>query len=114
MSEAKVIAANVKIVTNKDSQEEDTDSGQEQDQIASQFIPYRVVSIKKDDCEVARADDDWFKYVVDNGQSTITGHRSGTREQVEEHVEQFVAKLNTRRRSLKSAFSSQRGRPTKK
>ena len=114
MSEAKVIGANVEAVAKKDSQGEAADSGQEQDRSAAQFSPYRVVSIKKEDWEAGRADDTWYKYVVDNGQSTITGHRPGSRKQVEEHAEQFVVNLNVRSRSFNSVYSLRRGRPAKK
>jgi hypothetical protein len=45
--------------------------------------------------------------VVDNGKSTIVGHRPGSREQVEEHAEQFVTELNARSgRGGKSVFWS--------
>ena len=103
MSKTKVIAANVNIIAKKDSQGKATDSGQEQDWGKVHFRPYRVVSINKEDWKAERADDSWYKYVVDNGQSFITGHRSGTRKQVEEHAERFVAKLNARGRNQKSA-----------
>ena len=111
MSETKVSGANVKVGAKSD-QGKTTDSSQELYQRAAQFCPYRVVSIQKEDWEASRADDNWYKYVVDNGKSTIIGHRRGPPEQVKEHAERFVAELNARGGRVRDPiWPSRRGRP---
>jgi hypothetical protein len=116
MSETRVSRANVKVGANSESQGKAANSSEKQDRGAVQLCSYRVVSILKEDCEAWHADDTWYKYVVGNGKSTITGHRPGTREQVEEHAEWFVAELNARRgRGGSSVWSPRRrGRPAQK
>jgi len=115
MSETRASQANVKDGANSESQGKAANSDVKQDRGAVQLCSYRVVSILEEDCEASHADDSWYKYVVGNGKSTITGHRPGTREQVKEHAEWFVAELNARRgRGSGSIWSPRRGRPAQK
>ena len=115
MNKIRLSRANVKVGAQSDSQVKAADSGEKHDRSAVQLSAYRVVSVMKEGCEVSCADDTWYKYVVGNGKSIITGHRKGTREQVEEHAEWFVAELNARRgRGYKAVLSPRRGRPTQK
>lgn len=110
MSETSVSGANVRVGGEPDSEGKAADSGHHQRHRAGQFCPYRVVSVKKE-----RGDDSWYEYVVGNGESTITGHRLGPQEEVEEHADRFVAGINARgTRGRKSVPSSWRGRPKPK
>lgn len=40
--------------------------------------------------------DDWYRYVIENGRSTITGCRRGSLKQVTEHAKAYVEELNAR------------------
>lgn len=114
MSETKESGANSKVDAKSGFQGNANGSGQGQDRSTASFCPYRVVSIQEEDWEAPRSDDVWYKYVIDNGNSTITGRRPGPREQVEEHAERFVAGLNARgSASGNSVWPSRRGRPPK-
>ena len=102
MSETKAHEANTKVDAKSISQEVGAESRENNDQDANQL------------CR-SRTDGTWYMYVVSNGSSTITGHRPGSREQVVQHAEWFVAELNARSgRDCKSILSWRRGRPTKK
>jgi hypothetical protein len=88
--------------------------GQEQDRTTVRFCQYQVVSIKKEVRQASCPGATWYTYVVGNGSSTITGHRPGTREEVREHVNSFVAELNARGvRGGKSVWPLSRGQPSK-
>lgn len=39
----------------------------------------------------------WYRYVLENGQSTVTGYRRGTRKQVADYAKQTAEELNERR-----------------
>jgi hypothetical protein len=42
-------------------------------------------------------DGSWFRYVISQGPNTITGTRSGTRNEVTTLVQQMIERLNERR-----------------
>lgn len=76
----------------------------------AEFLPYRVVSIEKSDMG-EQAKGAWYEYVVDNGKSAIKGHKPGTKREVREHAERFVAELNARRGGRGgSVWSPRRGK----
>lgn len=58
--------------------------------------PYKVISIEPTDPPEGGETGDWFRYVVKNARSTITGRRRGSRQQVRRHAEDFAAELNAR------------------
>ena len=60
---------------------------------------FRVKSIKKTHGPNGGQDGDWYKYVLENGNSTINGVRCGSLQQVTAHAENFAEELNTRNKS---------------
>ena len=115
MNKIRVSGVDVNCDAQSDSRGKSAGSGEKQDRSVVQLCAYRVVSIVKEDCGASCANDAWYKYVVGNGKSIITGHRKGAREQVEAHAEWFVAELNARRgRGYNAVLSWWRGRPTQK
>jgi hypothetical protein len=115
MNKTKANPVNVKLASESGSPGKTTGSDQEQDRSTTHFHPYRLVSINKEQREASPAKATWYRYVVGNGKSTITGHRPGPRDQVEEHAERFTAELNERgARGYNSIWSPRRGRPAQK
>ena len=65
---------------------------------AGQVRPYRITSIEETEVPNGGSDaSHWYSYVVENGISTISGIRRGTRQEVAEYATGFVEELNVRR-----------------
>jgi hypothetical protein len=56
---------------------------------------YSVASVDKAEMP-AQEGGDWYRYVVEDGHSTITGFRCGSRSEVVEYAQEFAEQLNTR------------------
>ena len=64
----------------------------------TQVRPYRITSIEETEVPNGGSDSvNWFSYIVENGISTISGVRRGTRQEVAEYASGFVEELNVRR-----------------
>ena len=59
-------------------------------------IQYRVVSVKKTDTPKGMQEDNWFRYIIGQGQSKIEGLRTGTLKTVTEHAKSVAEDLNLR------------------
>jgi len=57
---------------------------------------YKVTSIEKAEPATNPKDGDWYDYVISNEDSTITGRRCGTLNQVTQHAEAYSDQLNER------------------
>ena len=56
---------------------------------------YSVASVDKTEMP-AQDGADWYRYVVDDGRSTITGFRCGSRSEVAAYALEFAERLNAR------------------
>lgn len=50
-------------------------------------------------------DQSWFRYVIGNGSSTITGQRAGTRDEVAEYAQRYAEQLNLRSSGRSSTWA---------
>jgi hypothetical protein len=53
----------------------------------------------------------WYRYVLDNGRSTITGLRSGSVKEVTEYANQYAEQLNARSLHGQSVWSPRGRKP---
>ena len=67
---------------------------------------YSVVEVEKTDSPIADDSETWYRYVVNDGNSTITGMRSGTKKQVSEYAKKFAKDLNERGTSTSSVWAT--------
>lgn len=58
--------------------------------------PYRLVEVTKTQVPQDTSGQTWFRYVLDNGNSQITGKRSGSLKTVTAYATQYAAQLNAR------------------
>lgn len=82
-------------------------------ELADQFI---IVSIEKSKAPQGAEGDNWFRYVIERGNSQIVGNMSGTLQKVKTKVTEFVENLNERTssprgRSLWSPTRTQQKQP---
>lgn len=56
---------------------------------------YSVASVEKAEMQ-AQDGADWYRYVVQDGRSTITGFRCGSESEVVEYAREFAEQLNAR------------------
>ncbi|MDH4133686.1 MAG: hypothetical protein OEV31_02760 [Gammaproteobacteria bacterium] len=57
---------------------------------------FEVHSVEKSDAPDGGQGRDWYRYVLKNRRSTITGHRRGSQQHVREYAAQYAEQLNTR------------------
>ena len=58
--------------------------------------PFKVARVEKTDAPDGGQGQDWYRYVLESGRSTITGHRCGSRKDVLAYATQCAEQLNTR------------------
>lgn len=54
----------------------------------------------------------WFRYVIANGSSTITGQRAGTRAEVTEYATRYAEQLNQRSNGRSSTWTPRAKKPS--
>lgn len=59
-------------------------------------IHFKFVSIEKINKPEGGTGEHWYRYVIENGRSTITGCRCGTRQDVVQYAVDFTEHLNSR------------------
>lgn len=67
---------------------------------------FKVVRIEKTDVLEGGKLQRWYRYVLDNGRSTIIGRRRGSLKEVTAHANQFTEELNARRTTTRSVWAS--------
>ncbi len=67
---------------------------------------YTVLEVEKTDSPIDDNPDSWYRYVVNDGNSTITGLRCGTKKQVTEYAKKFAKDLNERGTSSSSVWAT--------
>lgn len=73
--------------------------------------PFEVTELEKTDAPEGGTGQDWYRYVLHNGNATITGQRQGTREAVTAYATQFAQQLNARGFRGQSAWAPRSTRP---
>ena len=74
--------------------------------------PYSVINVEKIDAPEGLPGDNWYRYIIDYGKSTIEGKKAGTLKLVKQHAETIVEDLNSR--SFASGNSSTYGSRNRK
>ena len=59
-------------------------------------LVFRVDSVEKTDAPGPGQGNDWYRYILKNNSSTITGVRRGTRQHVYDYAAEYVEQLNLR------------------
>lgn len=75
-------------------------SDNEQVNVLKQKKPYKVIEIEKIEAPEGMVGDNWYRYVIDYGQSQIEGKKPGTLKLVKQHAESVADDLNTRNFTL--------------
>ena len=75
---------------------------------AHRVSPYKLARVEKVDLPDAGRGQHWYEYVLDNGRSTITGHRRGSLKDVTAHAHRYAVQLNTRALGSHSVWSTRR------
>jgi len=67
---------------------------------------YSVLEIEKTDSPIQDDEETWYRYVVNDGNSTITGVRCGSKKQVADYAKKFAQDLNERGSSSSSVWAT--------
>ena len=59
--------------------------------------PFEIVALEQTDSPDGSDGDDWFRYELTQGTTTITGYKQGEAQEVREEITSMVARLNERR-----------------
>jgi hypothetical protein len=70
--------------------------------------PFRLARVEKVDMPDGGKGQHWYRYVLDNGRSTITGQRRGSLKDVTAHANRYAEQLNTRTFGSHSVWTSRR------
>lgn len=57
---------------------------------------YRVASVEKTAVPQGAEGDNWCRYVIDNGYTTLMGWRRGSLREITQHAVRYAEELNTR------------------
>src|SRR5438552_14972356 len=68
--------------------------------------PFRLARVEKADMPDGGKGQHWYRYVLDNGRSTITGQRKGSLKDVTAHANRYAEQLNTRTFGSHSVWTS--------
>ncbi|MHB8535025.1 MAG: hypothetical protein ACYDBW_06210 [Sulfuricaulis sp.] len=73
--------------------------------------PFKVASVEKTTAPDGGEGQDWYRYVLDSGRSTISGHRRGSRKDVHAYATQCAEQLNARGLTGQSIWSPRGRKP---
>jgi hypothetical protein len=73
--------------------------------------PYKLARVEKVDMPDGGRGQHWYRYVLNNGRSTITGQRRGSLKDVTMHAHRYAEQLNTRAFGSHSVWSARRTDP---
>ncbi|MBI3777482.1 MAG: hypothetical protein HY274_00955 [Gammaproteobacteria bacterium] len=77
----------------------------------SKLRPFKVASVEKTDAPDGSDGQDWYRYVLDSGRSTISGQRRGSRKDVLAYASQCAEQLNARGLTGQSIWSPRGRKP---
>ena len=70
--------------------------------------PYRVANVEKIAAPDGLSSGSWYRYILDNDASIITGQRCGSLKDVQAYAEQYAAQLNARTIHGQSSWTPRR------
>jgi hypothetical protein len=70
--------------------------------------PYRVAHVEKITAPDGVSSGTWYRYVLDNDSSVITGQRCGSLKDVQAYAEQYATQLNARTVHGQSSWTPRR------
>lgn len=73
--------------------------------------PFKVVSVERTGAPDGASGQDWYRYVLENNRSTITGQRRGSRKDVLAYATQYAEQLNARGLTGQSTWSPRGRKP---
>jgi len=73
--------------------------------------PFKVASVEKTDAPDGGQGQDWYRYILDSGRSTVTGLRRGSRKDVHAYATQCTEQLNARGLTGQSIWSPRGRKP---
>ncbi len=73
--------------------------------------PFRLVRIEKAATPDGSNGETWYRYVLENGRSAITGQRCGNRKEVTAYAVHYVEQLNTRTANGGAAWAPRARKP---
>jgi hypothetical protein len=79
--------------------------------LQAKLRPFKVASVEKTDAPDGSDGQDWYRYVLDSGRSTIAGQRRGSRKDVLAYAAQCAEQLNTRGLTGQSIWSPRGRKP---
>ena len=59
--------------------------------------PFEIVTLEQTESPDGSDADDWYRYELTQGTTTITGYKQGEKEEVRDEVTSLVSRLNERR-----------------
>jgi hypothetical protein len=75
--------------------------------------PYRVIAVEPGTAPRIAEPGEWYRYVIANSHTRVTGRRCGTREAVRSYAEGIADNLNTRVRNGHSLRAPRRTKRTR-
>ncbi len=76
--------------------------------------PFRLVRIEKAATPEGADGETWYRYVLENGHSEITGQRCGNRKEVTAYAVHYVEQLNTRAANGGAAWAPRVRKPRRR
>jgi hypothetical protein len=80
-------------------------------QDAHMHSPFRVARVEKTSAPDGGKTSDWYRYVLDNGRSTITGLRQGPLKEVSAYAARCAEQINARGQGRTSTWSPRGRKP---
>lgn len=74
-------------------------------------VTFKVSSIEKKPSEEDSEDQAWYRYVLENGRSTIVGQRRGSLKDVTAYATEYTEQLNERSSMARSTWSPRGRKP---
>jgi hypothetical protein len=71
-----------------------------------QVIPFAVARVEKISAPEGAMGQNWYRYVLENGRSSIVGQRSGSLKDVTAYANQYAVQLNSRNGGGSSTWTS--------
>jgi hypothetical protein len=81
------------------------------DRAPRQAAAFKVARVEKTSAPDGSSGHNWYRYVLDNGRSTITGQRSGTLKEVQAHAARCAEQINARGFGSQSLWSPRGRKP---
>ena len=81
------------------------------DKGSAKLAPFKVARVEKTGAPDGSEGQDWYRYVLESGRSTISGQRRGSRKDVHAYATQCAEQLNARGLTGQSIWSPRGRKP---